>query len=249
MIKITFMGTNGWYDSVTGNTTSILIEHKDYYIILDAGNGISKLNQYIKLDKPTYLILSHFHLDHISGLHTLSMNKFTKGLYIIVQKKGEEILKHFINTPFMLPIEKLPFYTRIIEMNDENIQVLPFKAAFLPLVHSTVTLGIRLELGNKVITYCTDTSYCSNAVKLAMDSDVLIAECSMRSSEIIDAGIHLNPQSAAKIAEESAAKSLYLMHFDASRYHRIESRKEAQLIAREIFQNSYITWDGFQIEI
>ena len=47
-MKITFLGTNGWYDSATGNTPSALIDTKDYYIILDAGFGIHKLNDLLK---------------------------------------------------------------------------------------------------------------------------------------------------------------------------------------------------------
>ncbi|WP_242840652.1 MBL fold metallo-hydrolase [Clostridium hydrogeniformans] len=135
MIKIIFMGTNGWFDSSIGSTTSILIEHDDYYVILDAGNGISKLKHYINYENPVYLFLSHFHIDHISGLHTLSMNKFSKGLYIIVQNGGRKVIKQFMNSPFTPPIENLPFHTEIIEIK-ENLKNLPFKATFLPLAHT-----------------------------------------------------------------------------------------------------------------
>ena len=70
-MKVTFLGTNGWYDTVTGNTCTVLIQAKEYDIILDAGNGIAKADQYITQDKPAYFFISHFHIDHIAGLHTL----------------------------------------------------------------------------------------------------------------------------------------------------------------------------------
>ena len=79
-MKITFLGTNGWYNSPTGNTICILIESADYYIVLDAGDGFYKLSEYIIKDKPAFLFLSHFHLDHISGLHTLVKFSFKKEL-------------------------------------------------------------------------------------------------------------------------------------------------------------------------
>lgn len=248
MVKIMFLGTNGWFDSSTGSTTSVLIEHKEYYIILDAGNGISKLRQYMNYDKPVYLFLSHFHVDHISGLHTLSMNRLSKGLYIIVQKGGKKILEQIINAPFTVPIEKLPYHTEIIEVC-EDTNHFPFKATFLPLVHTTFTLGARLEIDNRIITYCTDTSYCENAITLAKNADVLIAECSMRPNEVIDASIHLNPELAAKIAKKSGAKKLILMHFDASRYLNMEARAEAELNAKETFAYSYASWDGLEVEV
>lgn len=249
MIKITFLGTNGWFDSITGSTTSILIEQDEYYIILDAGEGISKLRQYINYDKPVYLFLSHFHIDHISGLHTLCMNKFSKGLYIIVPKGGKEILKQIINSPFTVPIEKLPYPTEIIEVCEGGTDKFPFKATFLPLIHTTFILGVRLEINNKVIAYCTDTSYCENAIELAQDADVLIAECSMRANETSSSKIHLNPEMAAKIAKEAYAKKLMLMHFDASRYLAVKDRTEAELNAKETFSNSYASFDGLEIEV
>lgn len=248
MAKITFLGTNGWFDSSTGYTTSILIEHKDYYIILDAGNGISKLKQYMNYDKPVYLFLSHFHIDHISGLHTLPINKFAKGLYIIVQKGGAAILKQVMNAPFTVPLEKLPFHTEIIEVC-ENTRHFPFNATFLPLVHSTFILGGRFEIDNTIIAYCTDTSYCENAIILGKDADLLITECTMKPNEVSSATVHLNPELAAKIAKEADAKKLILMHFDASIYLIIDDRKEAELNAKETFNNSYASFDGFQVKV
>ena len=37
MIKVTFLGTNGWYSTDTGVTLCTLVESDDFYIILDAG--------------------------------------------------------------------------------------------------------------------------------------------------------------------------------------------------------------------
>lgn len=231
MLKITFLGTNGWFDSNTGNTPSVLIEHRNYYIILDAGNGISKLRNCISSDKPVYLFLSHFHLDHISGLHTLPLNKFSKGLYIIVPKGGTKLINQFVNVPFTVPIKKLPFKTEIIEACNK-LNFLPFKATFLPLVHSSYVLGIRLEIDSKTISYCTDTSYCFNAITLAKNADLLISECSMKPLGTDDASVHLNPELASKIAKEAGAKKLMLIHFDAAKYLTLDDRKKAELAAK-----------------
>ncbi|GFZ29544.1 sulfohydrolase/glycosulfatase [Clostridium zeae] len=247
MAKIIFLGTNGWYDTKTGNTPSVLIEHEQYNLILDAGNGISKLNNYIDSAKPVYLFLSHFHLDHISGLHTLVKNNFSKGLYIIVQNGGKDFLQNFINLPYTVPIKQLPFKVEIIEVNKISTNF-PFKVSFLPLKHSIEVLGIRLEINDKIITYCTDTSKCENAVTLAKDADILITECSMAPNVDKDANVHLNPQMAAQLAKEAEVKKLYLMHFDASTYTNKEMRIEAELNAKETFSNSFATFDGMEVE-
>ena len=84
-MKVTFLGTNGWYDTITGNTCSVLIQSENFDIILDAGNGIAKADRYITQEKPVYLFISHFHLDHITGLHTLVKFNFREGLNICGQ--------------------------------------------------------------------------------------------------------------------------------------------------------------------
>ena len=74
-MKIYFLGTMGWFDTKLGNTLCVLVDTGKEYIIFDAGTGFSKIDNYIKDKRPIYLFLSHFHLDHIIGLHAL--NKFS----------------------------------------------------------------------------------------------------------------------------------------------------------------------------
>ena len=248
MAKIVFLGTNGFYDSETGNTISILIETKEYHIVLDAGYGIWKLGQYIQDDKPVYLFISHFHLDHIVGLHTLALNKFSRGLNIITQRGGTLLLNTIVNSPFTIPFKDLPFSTEIIEVPGSEKE-LPFKAEFLPMVHATPTIGLRMEIGGRVIAYCPDSGFCENAVTLAREADLLIAECAFRPNEADASWPHLNPETAARIARDAAAKRLVLVHFDASRYGDIESRMDAEQKARKIFEASYMSIDGAELEI
>ncbi len=115
MAKVIFLGTNGWFDSQTGNTISTLVKTKDYNIILDAGNGIAKLPRYADDDKPAYLFISHFHIDHVEGLHTICLNKFSKGLNIIVQEGGSRILDTLMDMPYTAPLRSMGFKSKIIE--------------------------------------------------------------------------------------------------------------------------------------
>ena len=85
-MQVTFLGTNGWFDTATGNTVSVLVQSEEYDIIFDAGNGIAKADRYITQKKPVFLFISHLHIDHIAGLHTLVKFRFKKGLHICTQK-------------------------------------------------------------------------------------------------------------------------------------------------------------------
>ena len=81
-MRIVFLGTNGWYANSLGNTSSIFVDSEDYYIILDAGDGIHKIDNIINDKKPIILLLSHLHLDHIIGLHTVAKFPFTQEINI-----------------------------------------------------------------------------------------------------------------------------------------------------------------------
>jgi len=90
-MKIVFLGTNGWYTTPTGNTPCILIDSKDQYVVFDAGNGIYKLDKYITEDKPISLFITHFHLDHVSGLHTLSNLLLSKDWMFTLEREEQKI--------------------------------------------------------------------------------------------------------------------------------------------------------------
>ncbi|MCJ7596421.1 MAG: hypothetical protein MUO52_16765, partial [Desulfobacterales bacterium] len=70
-LRVHFLGTNGWYDTVTGNTVCIALDHRDFVLVLDAGNGIQRLDSISVGDRPVFIFLSHLHLDHVCGLHIL----------------------------------------------------------------------------------------------------------------------------------------------------------------------------------
>lgn len=249
-MKVIFLGTNGWYDTDTGNTVCTLIEAEEYFIILDAGNGIYKLDQYIPNNskKPIYLFISHSHLDHIIGLHILNKFNFSQGLRMYGQAGTKNILNAIINASYTVPFDKLPFKVEIYEL-PEGTHNIPFSVRCEFLRHSLPCLGYRFELDGKIITYCTDTGTCENAIELARNADLLIAECSFKSGQSDANWPHLNPEDAAHIAGQARAKKLALLHFDANIYKKFQNRKEAEEKAREIFINTFAATDNQEIII
>jgi len=247
-VKVIFLGTNGWFDTDTGNTTCVLVETGSEYIVLDAGFGLNKLDRYIHDAKPIYLFLSHFHLDHIIGLHTLAKFQFNQGIHIYGQKGTEDILNRIVNNPFTLPFSKLPYPIEVFDLPNDEMK-LPFNVETAILDHSSPTLGFRFSIGEKVITYCTDTGYCANAIRLSKDADLLIAECSYKIGEENEHWPHLNPGSASRLAITAAAKKLAMMHFDPSRYNCLEERNKAEIHAKGCFINSFVAMDDMKIEV
>jgi len=247
-MKVTFLGTNGWYDTTTGNTVSVLIQTDDYDIILDAGNGIAKADRYITQDRPAYLFLSHMHIDHIAGLHTLCKFRFRKGLSIFTQVGTRRDLDTFVAEPYTVPFAILPFKNEVRELV-QGPHNLPFRLTCLPLVHPIPCFGYRLELEGKVVAYCTDTGVCDNAVTLAKDADLLITECGLKPGETSPDWPHLNPGDAVGIAKRAGAKRLALTHFGAEVYRTLAERKAVQDDFSRTFAGLVAAPDGMPIEI
>jgi ribonuclease BN (tRNA processing enzyme) len=247
-MKAIFLGTNGWYDTETGNTICTLIQSERYDILLDAGNGLHRADRYIEGRKPVFLFLSHFHIDHIEGLHILAKFRFSEGLVICGPKECRAILGGFLKQPFTVPLADLSFPVRIMEMPDSAAS-LPFAVESLPLRHSSLTLGYRMTIDDRLIAYCPDTGYCENAVSLARESDLLITECAYKKDEFVEGWPHLNPQTAARIACEAGAKRLVLTHFDASVYQSLAERRDAEAVAAGIFPAATAGMDGLEIDL
>ena len=142
-MKIIFLGTNGWYDTKIGNTPCVLLDTKDNYIIFDAGYGIASARDYIKDDKPTYLFISHFHMDHVCGLHALATLTLKQPLTIIGNKDAKRMIKVLVRPPFMDKLEHVSFGAKVFSLK-EGEYTTPIKFTCLKLNHIVLTLGYRL---------------------------------------------------------------------------------------------------------
>jgi len=247
-MQVTFLGTNGWYDSATGNTVSALISAQDYDIILDAGNGIAKVDRYITQEKPVFLFLSHFHLDHTEGLHVLVKFRFKKGLTICGGEGTGANLTGLLREPYTVPLDEVPFTAGVTELG-EGVTELPFRVTCLPLVHPVPCMGYRFELDGKVITYCTDTGVCDNAVTLARGADLLITECGLKPGETSPLWPHMNPENAIGVARRAGAKRLALMHFGAEVYRTLEERRALKAQFEKDCPGLVVSEDGMTIDV
>lgn len=247
-MKIHFLGTNGWYDSDTGNTISALIDAKEAYIILDAGFGIAKAGDYIKEDKPVFLFLSHFHIDHICGLHTLTKMRLKRPLTIISHVGLKKMMKTVWNHPYAASLKELNYKVNLVEVK-EGSHKLPIRFDCLRLEHIDTDFGYRFYLENKIITYCTDTHPCANDVELARGADVLIHESGYWKEISGDHWGHSDPEGAARVAKEAGVKKMFLTQFGPNSFNSRAKRLQAQARARKIFKKTFAAFDNTTIVI
>lgn len=244
-MKIYFLGTNGWYTTPTGNTPCVLIDSQEGYVIFDAGNGLYKIKDYITEDKPISILLSHLHIDHISGLHSnVTKAIFNRLIDIYLLKGRSKDLKFFLNSPFSSPKESI----NIHELK-EGKQDIGFPVEVFKMRHTDVNHGFRVTLEGKIVAYSGDTGICSNSIPLSQDANLLIHECSFIKAPEPELWGHVDPVLVSNLAKEANVKKLILIHFDASLYTDLEKRKWAEQETRKIFPNTIAATDDLVLEL
>ena len=104
----------------------------------------------------------------------------------------------------------------------------------------------------RVVVYCTDTTYCEEAVELARDADVLIHEATFAESdaELARRSTHSTATMAARVARDAQAKLLVLTHL-SPRYARGNPVEPDDLLreARAVFPNTELAHDFLSLEV
>ena len=250
-MKLFFLGTNGWFATKMGNTVCAALHAKDRLIVLDAGDGFSKLPALmsrLRL-KRADVFLSHVHIDHACGLHTLPLMPRGMRIRIFVHKSYLPALKLLLSHPYTASAgEQWAKVTLHPFSTGENR--LPYAMRALPLDHADPCFGFRFSLEGKEISYCTDTGPCKNFGRLARNADLLITECTLPpGAKTMPAWPHLSPDAAAREAAAAGARRLALTHFDAKQPNGAAVRRAAQSSARKIFPRTIAARDGMELSI
>lgn len=149
MISATLVGTSGMTPLPDRHLSSCIIKCNGSNYLIDAGEGtqigLRKIG--CSLKKINYVLLTHYHTDHIGGLSGLfaSMaNSEKDDLLTIIGPKG---LNRTIDATRKL-VSKLPFAIKTIELADEyptmnldGLEVTPF-----PVEHKIPCLGYQFIL-------------------------------------------------------------------------------------------------------
>jgi ribonuclease BN (tRNA processing enzyme) len=248
-MRVVFLGTNGWYDTETGNTVCTLVEAGPWRILLDAGNGIRRLDGPLgDREHPVQLFLSHFHLDHVAGLHVLGRFDFPGGIVVRGQPGTTNALATLLAQPFTVPYRNLPYPVTISDLTEGTHQV-PYKVTCRYLPHASPCFGYRFELEGQTIAYCTDTGPSPAVVELARNADLLIAESAMKPGQGSVDWPHLDPGLAVDLAKAAGARRLALTHFDAWAYRTLDERLGVSDEFRESFPALTVATDGLVLEI
>ncbi len=262
--------------------------------LFDCGENaqMSMLQAGLKRSKIDCIFISHFDVDHYSGLmgliSTLQLQRRERDLTLV----GPAGIKEFVEWNLKFSGVELSFklifsevkegedVTRVVDEADYYVEARPLKHRRFCLGYrfqekdkpgkvdseKATKLGIteddqfkalkageniKLDDGTEIeayeivghprpgdsFAYVTDTEYCPNAVKLAMNTNILYHEATF-SNQLADKAKetgHSTAGDAARVATESQTKLLVIGHFSA-RYTNLH------VLLKEAREGFYPTW-------
>lgn len=187
-IKLAFLGT-GTCNSTPRNPSALALSNGDDVVLIDCGGGcyhqISRLNSdFFRHDAISAVLLTHFHVDHVSGLADLIWGEMwdsggprTKPLVIA----GPPGVARFISErllPFIGNYD-IPFTIHPVEMPDNyTLNFSFFSARAYKLEHADSSNGYMITAGKTRLAITGDTGFCDKLVTLLSDSGIAVIEWS-----------------------------------------------------------------------
>jgi ribonuclease BN (tRNA processing enzyme) len=215
-VELTVLGSSGTWPGPGRATCGYLLSHDGSHIWLDAGAGtFSRLQQWIRVDQMSAIVISHGHPDHFSdmlmcfyarrygalgppGLPVFSPSDFTDKAALLVAEEGMKVLyEDFAFTPLH---------------HGDRFTIGPFAVEAFEMTHVGVeALGYRIAAGGVTFAYSGDGGPSDNMVELARDADMFLCEATYQESNSMFP-FHSSARQAGEHATRAGAKCLMLTH-------------------------------------
>lgn len=238
-----------------GNTPCVEVEAAGKLIILDAGTGLRTLGLELMKGKfgegkgVAHIFISHTHWDHIQGFPFFSP-AYVPGNQIFIYGPHSDIRGRFEvqqrPTHFPVPLDHMPAKIEFVQLREEEkVELNGVKITNIKLFHPGDSYGYRIEEGDVVLCYATDSEYKDLSDQVMAkhwdffrDADVLIFDAQYSLKEYYvekeDWGHSASPI-GVEIALRAGVKRLLLFHH--------EHTKDDQVL-EEILQEAvdYLHW-------
>ena len=243
-VSVIPLGTVSPYPKGNLNCPGFLVMIGKYKILLDCGNGISKMFKYPDAFNDLIIIISHLHNDHFADLGAFAytsyvyhkLGKLNNKVKVLIPNKdikstyAYDYLKNLDNS--YLDIEN---YDGKTNLNYGGADI-----SFIKNLHDITTYSTKIKYYNKTIVYSSDTGYEFDHLDLfAKNADLLICESTFLYDQKGDNNFHLSAFDAGMIAMAADVKKLMLTHF----FPEIDKQKYV-IEAQKMFENTIAAEEG-----
>ena len=243
-IIITPLGTISPYPKENMNCPGFLVEYNNKKILLDCGNGITRLLNLPEDLKNLSIIITHFHKDHFGDLGALQYASYVYHNLGLLDKKIKVYLpKNDIAFNKVSIISNNESYSDYYDINnsysffidDLNITFEDNNS------HTIESYMVKLQNKDFKIVYTSDigTTNFSKLVDFCIEADLIICESSFLKKHNTNSKTHMTAYDASILASKSNAKKLLLTHFWPEEEKRLYLEE-----ALQNFQNVEIAEEG-----
>ncbi|AAM32637.1 MULTISPECIES: MBL fold metallo-hydrolase [Methanosarcina] len=244
-MEITFLGTGVAIPQKGRVQSGVMVRLEEKPLLIDCGSGV--LSRFpdagILHTNVDTVLLSHLHLDHVADLIPLVKANWLRGK-TDMRIYGPDGTEDWFSTV-------LGAYEYILDgVNVDVIELSPGKE-FTPegfdceitcaaAAHSVPTLAYRVTAEDGEFVYSGDTEPCRDVMDLAVETDLLIHECSFPAGTKVTN--HTTPVTLAEMLEEYNMEigSICLTHFypemrghEREAVHRLKGYGDGEIILAE----------------
>ena len=147
MLDICLLGTGGMMPLLHRYLTSLMVRCDGSSLLIDCGEATQLAIK--KAELPTkpidYILFTHFHADHISGLPGLLLEMKNSDRVEPITICGPKGIEKVVNSLRIIANE-LPFDIKFIELDDNfnEISLSPFRIQYFKLKHKLTCLGYNI---------------------------------------------------------------------------------------------------------
>jgi ribonuclease BN (tRNA processing enzyme) len=232
--RLVILGAGGWFPANGRHTACALLRDGETAVLIDAGTGVGRLVENPRLldgIKRVDILLTHFHLDHITGLASLP----ALGLVSETTVWGPGRMLYGSPTRDLLgEISQEPFYPLSLAAQGVDVRDLPageFELAGVRIDtrrqdrHSAPTLGFRFE---DALGWITDTAHDPDSAPFVAGCRLLAHEAWFTSDAPRNHDVHSSAAEAARVAEQAEIDRLLLIHLPPFERDSDKLESEAQ---------------------
>ena len=216
--KITPLGTVSPYGKGERNCPGFMVEYKGHKVLLDCGNGITRLMNMPECLNNLHVIITHYHKDHFGDLGAL---QYASYVYHNLGKLKQPVKVYLPNGDFannesavVSNTESFVKYSFIVDGSSFAIEDLTISFADNHS-HTIESYMVKLQCRDFKMVYTSDIGNTNfdHAVAFCKDSDLIICESSFLRKHNANSQTHLTAYDAGLLAKRSSAKKLLLTHF------------------------------------
>ena len=217
-VIITPLGTVSPYTKENMNCPGFLVEYNNKKILLDCGNGITRLLHFPENLKDLSIIITHYHKDHFGDLGALQYASYVYHNLGLLDKRIE----------IYLPKNDIAFNKSSIISNNESYSnyydidnLYSFFIDDLNITfennnsHSIESYMVKLQNSDFKIIYTSDigTTNLIGLINFCKNADLIICESSFLQKHNANSKTHMTAYEAGILASKSNAQKLLLTHF------------------------------------